>query len=113
PSNGDELQSEYHLPRAVAGEALAALDEVASLIAPVAQTSELRTVAADDLWLSPQYDRDSLAVHFTWIADPSAVLPAVVEVERALAPFAPRPHWGKVFAMPTATIAATYPRWTD
>ncbi|MBQ1053074.1 FAD-binding protein [Micromonospora sp. C51] len=113
PSNGDELQSEYHLPRAVAGAALAALDEVAHLIAPVAQTSELRTIAADELWLSPQYDRDSLAVHFTWIADAAAVLPVVAEVERALAPFAPRPHWGKVFTMPTSTIAATYPRWTD
>ncbi|NGM15694.1 FAD-binding protein [Verrucosispora sp. WMMA2044] len=113
PSNGDELQSEYHLPRALAGEALAALDQVAHLIAPVAQTSELRTVAADELWLSPQYDRDSLAVHFTWIADAAAVLPVLAEVERALAPFAPRPHWGKVFTMPTGKIAATYPRWAD
>ncbi|BCJ60911.1 putative xylitol oxidase [Micromonospora endophytica] len=89
PSSGDELQSEYHLPRAVAADALAALDEVAHLIAPVTQTSELRTVAADDLWLSPNQGRDSLAVHFTWIADAAAVLPVLAEVERALAPFAP------------------------
>ncbi|MEU5552680.1 MULTISPECIES: D-arabinono-1,4-lactone oxidase [unclassified Micromonospora] len=113
PSSGDELQSEYHLPRADAAEALAALDEVAHLIAPVSQTSELRTIAADRLWLSPQYDRDTLAVHFTWIADTTQVLPVLAEVERALAPFAPRPHWGKVFTLPPETIAATYPRWAD
>ncbi|MBX7265825.1 FAD-binding protein [Micromonospora sp. Llam7] len=113
PSNGDELQSEYHLPRAVAADALAALDRVAHLMAPVAQTSELRTIAADDLWLSPQHGRDSLAVHFTWIADVAAVLPVVAEVERALAPFAPRPHWGKVFTLTRAEIAPTYPRWPD
>ncbi len=113
PSSGDELQSEYHLPRAVAADALAALDEVAHLIAPVSQTSELRTVAADGLWLSPNQGRDTLAVHFTWIADASAVLPVVAEVERTLAPFAPRPHWGKVFTTPTEAIAATYPHWPD
>ncbi|WP_433529387.1 FAD-binding protein [Micromonospora sp. CA-263727] len=111
PSSGDELQSEYHLPRAVAADALAALDEVAHLMAPVAQTSELRTIAADELWLSPQYGRDTLALHFTWVADASAVLPVVAEVERALAPFAPRPHWGKVFGLTRDAIVATYPRW--
>ncbi|GIJ13458.1 D-arabinono-1,4-lactone oxidase [Micromonospora gifhornensis] len=113
PSSGDELQSEYHLPRADAADALAALDEVAHLIAPVLQISELRTIAADDLWLSPQYHRDSLAIHFTWIADTTRVLPVVAEVERALAPFAPRPHWGKVFTTAPEAIAATYPRWSD
>lgn len=113
PSSGDELQSEYHLPRADAADALAALDEVAHLIAPVLQISELRTIAADDLWLSPQYHRDSLAIHFTWIADTARVLPVVAEVEQALAPFAPRPHWGKVFTTAPETIAATYPRWPD
>ncbi|GIJ25615.1 putative xylitol oxidase [Micromonospora qiuiae] len=113
PSSGEELQSEYHLPRAVAADALAALDEIAHLIAPVSQTSELRTVAADELWLSPNQGRDTLAVHFTWIADAAAVLPVVAEVERALAPFAPRPHWGKVFTLTPEAIAATYPHWPD
>ncbi|TCB96494.1 FAD-binding protein [Micromonospora zingiberis] len=113
PSSGDELQSEYHLPRADAAAALAALDEVAHLIAPVSQTSELRTIAADELWLSPQHGRDTLAVHFTWIADAAQVLPVVAEVERALAPFVPRPHWGKVFTIAPETIAASYPRWSD
>nr|WP_091446975.1 D-arabinono-1,4-lactone oxidase [Micromonospora yangpuensis] len=113
PSNGDELQSEYHLPRSAAAGALAALDPVADRLAAVVQTCEVRTIAADRLWLSPQYDRDSVALHFTWIADPAAVLPVVAEVERRLAPFAPRPHWGKVFDVDPSALAATYPRWDD
>ncbi|SCL16992.1 xylitol oxidase [Micromonospora nigra] len=113
PSSGEELQSEYHLPRAKAAGALAALDGVAHLITPVLQVSELRTVAADPLWLSPNHDRDSLAVHFTWIADAARVLPVVAEVERVLAPFHPRPHWGKVFGVDAAALAASYPRWDD
>ncbi|MEV4541314.1 FAD-binding protein [Micromonospora echinaurantiaca] len=113
PSSGEELQSEYHLPRAAAAEALAALDGVAHLIAPVLQVCELRTVAADDLWLSPNQGRDSLAVHFTWIADAAAVLPVVAAVEERLAPFAPRPHWGKVFGLAPDAVAATYPRHAD
>ncbi|PWR14127.1 FAD-binding protein [Micromonospora acroterricola] len=113
PSSGDELQSEYHLPRAAAAEALAALDDVAHLIAPVLQVCELRTVAADELWLSPNHRRDSFVVHFTWIDDPASVLPVVAAVEERLAPFAPRPHWGKVFVTDPAELAARYPRYAD
>ncbi|MFD0784678.1 D-arabinono-1,4-lactone oxidase, partial [Micromonospora azadirachtae] len=113
PSSGDELQSEYHVPRAVAAQALAALDPIGHLIAPVLQICELRTVAADQLWLSPNHDRDSLAVHFTWVDDPAVVLPVVAAVEQRLAPFQPRPHWGKVFAIDPAEVAAAYPRHAD
>ncbi|RGC66128.1 putative xylitol oxidase [Micromonospora sp. MW-13] len=113
PSSGDELQSEYHLPRAAAADALAALDPVADRIAAVLQVCELRTVAADELWLSPQYRRDSVAVHFTWTADADAVAPVLAEVEARLAPFAPRPHWGKVFTLDPAAVAAAYPRHAD
>ncbi|MFF5171793.1 FAD-binding protein [Micromonospora sp. NPDC000089] len=113
PSSGDELQSEYHLPRWAAADALAALDPIADRIAAVLQISELRTVAADELWLSPNQGRDTLAVHFTWIADAAQVLPVVAEVERRLMPFTPRPHWGKVHTVEPAALAATYPRYAD
>ncbi|MEV4483375.1 FAD-binding protein [Micromonospora coxensis] len=113
PSSGDELQSEYHLPRAAGPDALAALDAVRDRIAPVLQVCELRTVAADELWLSPNSGRDTLAVHFTWVDDAAAVLPVVAEVERRLAPFAPRPHWGKVFTLDPSAVAATFPRYAD
>ncbi|WP_231929837.1 FAD-binding protein [Micromonospora inositola] len=113
PSSGDELQSEYHVARDVAADALAALDAVADRIAAVLQICELRTVAADPLWLSPNHGRDSLAIHFTWIGDEAAVLPVVAAVEERLAPFAPRPHWGKVFGLDPAAVAAAYPRYAD
>ncbi|MFE9692819.1 FAD-binding protein [Micromonospora sp. NPDC005806] len=110
PSSGDELQSEWHLPRTAAGAALAALDPAATRIAAVLQVCELRTVAADGLWLSPNHERDSVAIHFTWIGDPAAVTPVLAEVEERLAPFAPRPHWGKLFLR---NPAATYLRYDD
>ncbi|WDZ84653.1 FAD-binding protein [Micromonospora cathayae] len=113
PSSGAELQSEYHVPRPAGGAALAALDALAGRIAPVLQICELRTVAADRLWLSPQYERDTLSIHFTWIADAAAVAPVVAAVEDRLAPFDPRPHWGKVFGVPPETVAARYPRYAD
>ncbi|MFJ9665286.1 FAD-binding protein [Streptomyces sp. NPDC101219] len=113
PSSGAELQSEYLMPRGCAVEALHALDAVRETVAPVLQTCEIRTVAADEQWLSPAHGRDSVAFHFTWIADAGAVLPVVRRVEEALAPFAPRPHWGKVFTTPVAELRDRYPRLRD
>ncbi len=86
---------------------------MADLIAPVLLVSELRTVAADELWLSPNYRRDSFVLHFTWVDDTAAVLPVVAEVEERLAPFAPRPHWGKVFVTDPAELSTRYPRYAD
>jgi xylitol oxidase len=113
PSAGDELQSEYLVPRVVAVDALRALAPLGSRIAEVLLVSELRSVAADPLWLSPSFERDSLAIHFTWQPDTAAVLPVLAEIEAALAPFEARPHWGKVFAVSPAAVAARYPRLDD
>ena len=113
PSAGDELQSEYLLPRDRAVDALRALDGIREVIAPVLHVSEIRTVAADDLWLSPCHGRDTLAIHFTWHHDAQAVAPAVAAVEDRLAAYAPRPHWGKVFALAPEAVRATYERADD
>ncbi|TLS46708.1 FAD-binding protein [Streptomyces montanus] len=110
PSSGAELQSEYLLPRPYALDALRALDAIRETIAPVLQICEVRTVAADSQWLSPSYGRDTVAFHFTWIEDTAAVLPVVARVEKALAPFDPRPHWGKVFTTPPSELRERYPR---
>jgi len=93
--------------------ALHALNEIRDRLAPVLQICEIRVVAADQLWLSTCYDRDSVAVHFTWIADPAPVLPVVGRVEQALAPFAPRPHWGKVFTIAPEAVRSRYERLPD
>lgn len=108
PSSGEELQSEWHVPRSLANDALAAVAQIRERVADVLQVCEVRTIAADDLWLSPNYERDSLALHFTWIADTEAVLPVVADVEKALAPLDARPHLGKVF-----TSAPALPRSAD
>jgi xylitol oxidase len=113
PSVGDELQSEFFVGRDDAGAALDAVDGIRDLISPLLAISELRTVAADDLWLSPAYRRDSLAIHFTWRNDFEAVTKVLPEIEDRLAPFAARPHWGKVFTRPAAEVGAHYPRLHD
>jgi len=113
PSSGEELQSEYLLPRPYALDALRSLDAIRDIVAPVLQVCEVRTIAADDQWLSPAHGRDSVAFHFTWVADTEAVLPVVRRVETALNPFGPRPHWGKVFAVPPEVLRGRYPRLPD
>lgn len=113
PSSGDELQSEYLMPREHAEAALAALDAVRERIAPVLQVCEVRTVAADRQWLSPAYGRDTVAFHFTWVADTERVLPVVSLVEDRLRDFAPRPHWGKVFTAAPDQVAERYPHAAD
>ena len=100
PSAGREIQSEFFVARGDAMAALRALRERAPIIQPVLQIAELRTIAADRLWLSPQYERDSAALHFTWRLEPDRVRAACGAVEAALAEFAPRPHWGKLFTRP-------------
>ena len=113
PSAGDELQSEYLLPVAHAVPALHALNQIRDRLAPVLQICEIRVVAADQLWLSPCYRQNSVAFHFTWIADAAAARPVVMLAERQLAPFGPRPHWGKVFTTPREDLRARYERLPD
>jgi alpha-galactosidase len=96
PSSGEEIQSEYFVPRDRISQALAAVMPLGDRIRPLLHASEVRTVAADELWLSPASGRDSACVHFTWKSwcedEVVALLP---EIEAALAPLSPRPHWGQ------------------
>jgi alditol oxidase len=113
PSSGAEIQTEYLLPRHLAADALDAVASLGDRIAPVLQISEVRTVAADDLWMSPSYQRDTVALHFTWIDDAAAVTPVASAIENRLAPFGARPHWGKFFTMPAPAVNALYERSPD
>ena len=109
PSSGEEIQSEYFVPRERIGEALAAVMPLGERIRPLLHASEVRTVAADELWLSPAQHRDSACVHFTWKQRPAEVAALLPEIEERLAPFAPRPHWGKVFTLDPEVVQAQYP----
>ncbi|MEU7696412.1 D-arabinono-1,4-lactone oxidase [Microbispora hainanensis] len=110
PSSGEELQSEYMVPRQHAAAAFRALDAIRDRIAPVLQISEIRTIAGDDLWLSPSQGRDTVAFHFTWIKDTAAVTPVLTAIEERLAPFGARPHWGKLFTLPADVLRTRYER---
>jgi xylitol oxidase len=99
PSSGEELQSEFFVPRVHVLDAFTEIYRIRDLVSPVLQISEIRTIAGDELWLSPCYGRDSVAFHFTWVKDAEAVLPVVEAVEDRLAAFQARPHWGKVFGL--------------
>lgn len=112
PSSGAELQSEYFVPLTKAFHAIRAVEELRDCITPHLFISELRTVAADDLWLSMAYARDSLAIHFTWRPEPEAVVALLPLIEAKLAPFAARPHWGKLFTMPPSALRQLYPRFS-
>ena len=96
PSNGDEIQTEYMVAMTDAAAALTAVRELSATIAPALFVTELRAVAADDLWMSTATGRDTLCIHFTWKNLPDQVHAIIPLIEAALAPFAARPHWGKV-----------------
>lgn len=113
PSNGDEIQTEYFVDRAAGSEALRAVRALAADIAPHLYITELRTAAADRLWLSGAYERDVLGIHFTWRNEPVAVRALLPRVEAALAPFDARPHWGKWHGYDAERIARVTPRLAD
>jgi xylitol oxidase len=113
PSVGAEIQSEYIVARRHALDAIRAVRDIGGIVTPLLLVGEIRTVAADSLWLSPQYEQDTLGLHFTWKRDQEAVERALAEIERALAPFDARPHWGKLFLMEAPAIARLYERLGD
>ena len=113
PSAGEEIQSELIVARRDAVAAIEAVRAIAGEVAPVLQVTEIRTIAADALWLSPQYGQDTVAIHFTWTKEPEAVDRALARVEEALAPLGARPHWGKTFHARAGAIAALYERLPD
>jgi len=114
PSHGDELQTEYLLPRCHAVAAFNALRPLHSEIARLVWVNEIRTIAKDTLWMSPAYGRDSVAFHFTWKPDDGpAVQRLLTKMEAALAPFEARPHWGKLFSMTPAEVRKHCPRLAD
>jgi xylitol oxidase len=113
PSSGEELQTEYFVAREDAYQALLAVNDIREHIAPLLLISEVRTIAADDLWMSMCYKQDSVALHFTWKMDQPAVTKLLPMLEQALAPFHPRPHWGKVFTISPAQLESRYERMQD
>jgi xylitol oxidase len=110
PSNGAELQTEYFVPRSEGYQAIRAVETLKDKITPHLFITELRTIAADDLWMSMAYQRDSLAIHFTWKPETPEVMAILPLIEEKLAPFHARPHWAKLFTVPPSALKARYPK---
>jgi len=108
PSAGKELQTEYFVPRQHAVEAILAVERLHEQVSPYLLISEIRTVAADDLWMSPSYEQACATIHFTWKQEWEAVRRLMPVIERELAPFQVRPHWGKLFTTPRGDLKRIY-----
>jgi alditol oxidase len=113
PSAGKELQSEYFVPRQNAVDAILAVERLRSQVKPYLLISEIRTIAADDLWLSPCYKQPSATIHFTWKPDKPAVARLLPIIEKELRPYRVRPHWGKLFTISPAELHAKYERMPE
>jgi len=112
-AGGDELQTEYFVDRRHAVDALRTLRSLGDRISPQLHAAEIRSAAADDLWLSPAYERDSLCIGFTWRKHPTEVMALLPDIEAALEPYEPRPHWGKLFSFKREDLARRFPRLPD
>jgi xylitol oxidase len=110
PSSGEELQSEYFVPRESAWAALESIRDLADQIAPHLHISEVRAIKADNLWLSPAYEADVIGIHFTWKPHTADVMRLLPQIEGRLRQLR-RPHWGKLFTWDR--LAASYPRAQD
>ncbi len=108
PSAGKELQSEYFVPRRHAVEAILAVERLHDQVSPHLMISEIRAIAADNLWLSPCYEQPCVTIHFTWKQDWPAVRKLIPGIEKELAPFNARPHWGKLFTTSPAELKSIY-----
>jgi alditol oxidase len=113
PSAGKELQSEYFIPRQHAVEAILAVERLRDQVTPSLLISEIRAIAADHLWLSPCHEQDCVTIHFTWKPDWPAVCKLLPIIEKELAPFDARPHWGKLFSTPPERLKSLYKKMPE
>jgi xylitol oxidase len=107
------LQTEYLVPRQHACAAFRLIDRLREHVAPLLQISEVRTIAADNLWMSPCYHQACVSIHFTWKKNWPAVRQLLPMIEEQLAPLKARPHWGKLFTLPPARLPALYEKLPD
>lgn len=113
PSTGKELQSEFFVPLQHAVEAISAISRLGKQIGPHLFITEIRTIAADNLWMSPCHKQTSVTIHFTWKPETAAVMKLLPIIEKELAPFNVRPHWGKLFTITPKVLASRYEKLGD
>lgn len=107
------VETEYAVPRETTAEVLRELEAwFASTRAPVSFPLEVRFLAADDVWLSGAYQRDSayIAVHQYWRGRYDDLF---AEFERIVAAHSGRPHWGKMHSLDAERLEQVHPRLAD
>lgn len=113
PSAGKELQSEFFVPIEHAYDAIMAMETLHEKITPHLFISEIRTIQADDLWMSPCYKKTSVALHTTWKQETDEVMKLIPLIEEKLAPFNAKPHWAKLFTMSPSHLQSRYEKLND
>ena len=108
PSSGVELQAEFFVPKQNAVDAIFAVAKLGKQVGPHLFITEIRTIAADDFWMSPCYKQDSVAIHFTLKQEIPEVMQLLPTIEKTLAPFKAKPHWGKLFIYTHADLLNRY-----
>lgn len=113
PSSGQELQAEYFIPMSNAVAALKAINSLGDKWIQHLFISEVRTIAADNLWMSTAYKRPSVAIHFTWKQHTPEVMKLLPHIEEQLSAYGARPHWGKLFTISPSQLKARYERYNN
>jgi len=113
PSAGKELQSEYFVPRHNAVDAIMAVEKLHEQITPHLLITEIRSIASDDLWMSPCRHQDCVTIHFTWKPEWPEVKALLPQIEKEIIPFRARPHWGKLFTMTPQQLRKSYGKMGD
>ena len=113
PSAGKELQAEYFVPAENAYDAIIAVEKLNEKISPHLFITEIRTIHADEFWMSPCYKQTSVAIHFTLKQETDAVMKLLPLIEEQLAPFTVRPHWAKLFTLQPAVLQSRYKKLNE
>lgn len=113
PSNGDELQTEFFIPRTHAVDAILAVETLHQEVSPALFVTEIRSIAADQLWMSPAYNKDVISIHFTWKPEPDQVMPLIPKIEKVLEPFSPVPHMGKISRLTSDQLSSRFEKFAE
>jgi FAD-linked oxidoreductase len=106
-------EMEYELPADKGPDALRELAEfVDKKRVQVHFPVEYRYVRADDIWLSPFYQRDSAAISVHQYVGMDYE-PYFRGAEAIFRSYGGRPHWGKMHSLGARELAPLYPRWDD
>uniref|UniRef100_A0A915D0Y3 FAD-binding PCMH-type domain-containing protein n=1 Tax=Ditylenchus dipsaci TaxID=166011 RepID=A0A915D0Y3_9BILA len=113
---GQQTQSEYYVDFDDFVPALKALQTLSAEINAVVYVALFRITEKDELWMSPQYKKTTMAIHFSWQPKLDQVMALLPKIEAALAPFNPIPHWGKLYTLKPEQylpLLPKYPEWRE